>query len=222
MKKYYKVLLLAPAVLLSVWACKDSFLEENPKGVISDAAASTKKGAEELVIGAYAVLDGQVNGINNWNASEDNWIFGSVAGGDAHKGSNAGDQAEANQIERYENSPSNGYFNGKWIASYEGIARCNAAIRALTKLTSEDIADADKTRLIAEVRFLRGHYHFEAKKMFRDIPFVDETVEYGKNNYRVGNTADVWPLIEADLLHAYTTLSWCNVSQMLYVSTKIC
>jgi starch-binding outer membrane protein, SusD/RagB family len=207
MKKYYRLLILAPALLLSVWACKDSFLEETPIGQINDETAGTKKGAEELLIGAYAVLDGQVNGINNWNASEDNWIFGSVAGGDAHKGSNSGDQAEANQIERYENSPNNGYFNGKWIACYEGVARANAAIRAISKLTTEQIADADKQRLLGEATFLRGHYHFEAKKMFRDIVFVDETVEYTKNNYRLSNAGDAWPKIEADLKFAYETLS---------------
>lgn len=213
MKKFIKkgFLLLIPAVMLSVWSCKEEFLEQDPLGQLSDSDVQTKLGAEELVIGAYAMLDGVFNGNGpgQWSASGTNWVYGSVAGGDAHKGSNQGDQSDINPIERYEYNATNPYFNAKWQAVYQGVGRANAAIRAINGLDEEAISAADKKSLLAQAIFLRGHYHFEAKRMWNKIPYVDETVTYAEGNYNVPNTlpdAEIWAKIQADFQHAYDNL----------------
>ena len=64
------------------------------------------------------------------------------------------------------------------------------------------ISAADSKRITAEARFLRAHYHFEAKKMWNNVPYVDE-----KNTVlKLTNTADIWPNIEADFQFAYDNL----------------
>ena len=73
-----------------------------------------------------------------------------------------------------------------------------------------DIDPADTVQFTAEARFLRAHYMMELKKVFGNVPYVDESVTYVAGNWRVPNSADVatnntdvWPKIEADLQYAY-------------------
>jgi hypothetical protein len=42
-----------------VSACKDSFLSRDPQGQYSPTALKTPSGVEGLLIGAYAMIDGQ-------------------------------------------------------------------------------------------------------------------------------------------------------------------
>src|SRR5207248_1758581 len=58
----------------------------------------------------------------------------------------------------------------------------------------------------AEARFLRGHYNFELKKLFGNVPWIDESVSYTAGNFLIPNTADILPNIEADFLYAYNNL----------------
>ena len=50
------------------------------------------------------------------------------------------------------------------------------------------------------------HYHFEAKKMWNNIPFVDENITYEAGNYKMSNEVDIWPFIEEDLKYAVDSL----------------
>ena len=47
------------------------------------------------------------------------------------------------------------------------------------------LTPADTTEIRAEAAFLRGVYHLEAKKMWKNIPYIDETIDVAKNNYLV-------------------------------------
>jgi hypothetical protein len=186
------------------WSCSKSFLERNPIGTLDANTLANEKGVEALLVGTYSVLDGFVNGggifLGGWQSSGTNWVYGSIAGGDAHKGSDAGDQPDINPIETFTATATNGYFSLKFSVVYEGIARANSVLKQLKAAT--DISDANKKRIEGEARFLRGHYHFEAKKMWNKVPFVDENV----TDFNVGNDADIWPQIEADLKFAYDNL----------------
>lgn len=174
-------------------ACKDSFLEQDTIGVLTEQDAQSAKGARQFLTASYAALKGI-----NWEGGGSNWVFGSISGGDANKGSDAGDQADVNPIQQFTHTPENNYFNVKWRALYEGIARTNSTIRILNNLTDKDLTATEKTQLLAEARFLRGYYHFEAKKMWNNIPLVDETVTYENQNFKVANSTD-WSKIMADL-----------------------
>lgn len=201
-KAIIALLSIAVVSVLVLYACKKSFLSRDPIGELRDEDVQSQKGVEELLVGAYAVLDGSYNDFN-WQSSITNWVYGSICGGDAHKGSNAGDQAEVNPIERYEHLPTNEYFNIKWKAVYDGVARSNNVLKALARA---DVKEEDIPGIRAQARFLRGFYHLEAKKMWNKIPYVDETIDYVAGNYKVPNTEDAWPMIEADFKAAYDTL----------------
>jgi len=89
---------------------------------------------------------------------------------------------------------------------YDGIARTNDVLQILPKVA--DITEAARQEIIAESRFLRGHFHFELKKMYNMVPYIDETT-YDPNNLestKVPNSEDIWPRIVLDLQAAYTAL----------------
>jgi starch-binding outer membrane protein, SusD/RagB family len=193
-----------PVALMVAYSCEDSFLEQPQKGALGDELVITKKGAEQSLIGAYAALKGNQG---NYNGSNTGWVFGSIVGGDAHKGSDAGDQSDINSIANFTATSTNSYFNAKWITNYDGINRANSTIKILDKLEPSDISDADKTTLRAEARFLRGFFHFEVKKMWNMVPYVDEKIDYLLGNFKVPNDRDIWADIEADFKFGYDNLA---------------
>jgi hypothetical protein len=193
--------------MLVLGSCADNFIEQPALGALDDQVVTTADGAQKLLIGAYGALDGQqdagsaLGGGNPWEAAPDNWVYGTVAGGEASKGSFGGDQPAIDQIVKFISNPANGFYNTKWKALYEGVVRCNNTLRILSNV--EEIADAERLSIEAQAHFLRGHYYFELKKMWNMVPYIDETTEDANQP----NDADIWPLIEADFQFAYDNLS---------------
>lgn len=191
-------------------ACQKS-LEIPAQGALSDEVLATRAGVDALLTGAYAALDGQYNngsalnlaGGNAWEASPSNWVYGSIAGGEAHKGSDGSDQPAVDAIAKFTADPSNGYFNSKWRTVYEGVNRTNSTLRLLAQATT--ISDADRALLAAQARFLRGHYYFELKRMFNNVPWIDETIATTEASSQPNNV-DIWPKIEADFQYAMENL----------------
>ena len=196
-----RIALVSVSALTLTFACKDQFLEVPPTASLAQAQLSSKAGVEGALIGAYAQLAGK--GYSRL-AAGNNWVWGSIRGGENNKGTDAGDFTSINPMQRYEVQPTDGDLNSTWQAKYEGIARCNATINLANG--SKELSAADKTRIVAEARFLRGHYYFELKKLFNSVPYVDETQDYGKGIEKVANTEAFWDKIEADFAYAYTNL----------------
>jgi hypothetical protein len=197
--------------MLAVSACKDKYLEQLPAGVYNEKILLTKKGIDGLLINAYAGLDGNTAGAGGIGAAvgADNWIYGSILGGEAYKaGVNFTDQGPLNSVMQYDTPSSNPHIDAKWNSIYDGIARANLVLQTLPKITDPAITDADKKRLEAEARFIRAFQHFEGKKVFGNIPFIDEQVTDYKvpNTDAGGNYLNIWPRIEADLQFAYDNL----------------
>lgn len=192
------------AVIVLAVSCSKSFLDKAPIGSLDQNTLANKAGVEGLLIGAYSLLDGYGGAGGGWQSAGSNWVYGGVTSDDAYKGSDPGDQADIVPIETYAPTASNGYFNQKWQALYDGIQRCNDVIRIMANAT--DISAADKLRIEAQARFLRAHYHMDAKKMWNNVPFVDEKISYAAGNFNVANTTDIWPNIVADLDFAITNL----------------
>lgn len=182
-------------------SCGEEFLENTPLGVGNEEMLSNKPGVDAVLIGAYSLLDGVGAGPVN-TSSVSNWIYGSIASDDAYKGSDVGDQAQITTIERYIPQADIGAYNDKWIAVYDGVSRTNNVINLVGKAT--DMTDAEKAQAIGEARFLRAWYHFEAKKMWNLVPYVDEKVTDFIN---LPNDKDIWSFIEADAQFAIDNIS---------------
>ncbi|MEM7375088.1 MAG: RagB/SusD family nutrient uptake outer membrane protein [Bacteroidota bacterium] len=193
---------IACLFFLCLSSCSEDFLERQPLGVVGERQLETEDGAYALLMGAYSLLDG-IGTDNNgyWQAAGSNFIYGSIASDDAYKGASAPEQSPISQIERYETTAQNGFLDNKWRTLYDGISRCNDAIRVSQNVT--DLSEETRNVFLAEARFLRAHYHFDAVQLWGYIPYVDETV---LDLSELENTIIPWEQIEADLSFAVTHL----------------
>ena len=195
---------LSMALAISISSCKKS-LDKPLLGALESPLLETKDGVNGLLIGAYGALYGMagtsaIGGGNPWETSPDNWVLGGVAGGDANKGSIAGDVSEIEPIMQFYSDPTNVFYNSKWKADYEGISRANNVLKVVAKVPA--LTDAEKANIIGQARFLRGHYYFDLRKIFKNVPYIDETT----TNFNQPNNTDVWSKIEADFTFAYQNL----------------
>ena len=190
------------------FSCSDSFFEIAPQGAANLASLSNKNGVNALLVGAYSLLDGVGSGNVGRTSTSSNYVFGGITSGDAVKGTDAGDQPEQTYIEQFNWLSDNSYFFGKWWGMYDGVARANEAMLLAQSADVKDMTDAEKAQVVAEAKFLRGHFHFEAKKMWNKVPYISETVykREDPNSTKIPNTADIWPNIEKDFSDAAAVL----------------
>src|SRR6266487_1270472 len=207
---------MALVVLASgvAYACKD-FLDQPAQGTVEVASLETSAGVEGSLIAAYRSLDCSSSSAGSWGCAASNWVWGSVPSGDAHKGSNAGDQQPINDIETYYWSvgEAEGYLNQKWSQVYEGVFRANATLNLLNKVLARNPLEigADSLSIRGEALFLRAHYHFEAYRMWGHIPyyFETDTTPVAQGGFRKPNNLaldSIVKLIIADLNSAITLL----------------
>ncbi len=187
--------------MILLYSCGDDFLVVAPTGQLNGSLLSGKQGIDGALIAAYS----QVNGRFNRMASPSNWVWGSIRGGDANKGTDPGDFSDINPIQIYEALPTQGVIRDKYNGTYEGIARANAVLKLLA-VADPAVKDSEKIAFEAQAKFLRAHFYFELKRAFGDTPYVDETVDYGTGIEKVANNVDLWPKIEADLDFAIANL----------------
>jgi len=193
------------ATLALINACSKSFLKKDSLGTLDESTLANKEGVEGLLIGAYSQLNGFHGAFEGWFATPSNWAFGGVSSDDAYKGSDASDGTlDVGVLENHTVTSSNVAVAQKWGASFDGVGKCNIVLQFIPKAT--DIPADEINNLIGQARFLRGLYHFELKKVFNMVPYIDETVSYSAGNYNVPNNKDIWPNIEADFQYAADNL----------------
>ncbi|KAA9353436.1 RagB/SusD family nutrient uptake outer membrane protein [Larkinella humicola] len=204
--KALSLLLIAAGTLLTS-ACKD-FLEYQPQGTLSSDNIKSASNADALVTAAYASIgNGEMIG-----PIASMWVYGSIRSDDAYKG--GGGVADLEDLNFYEQhnltQPQQGgglYHPYTWENYYKAISRANVALRSITALTDASFPER-KTRL-AELRFLRGHAHFMLKMLFKNIPYIDETLS-NEQILTVSNRAmtndQLWDKIAADFQAAVDNL----------------
>src|SRR2546430_6683180 len=159
------------------YACKN-FLDTPSQGTIQQETLLSKAGVEAALIAAYRMLD-CTNSVGAWGCAASNWPFGDITSDDAYKGSEASDQPGATQIELYNwtTGQAPDYLDQKWSTVYEGVVRANSTLRLLERvqtLRPTEIPAGDAKGIRGEALFLRAHYHFEAWRMFGNVPYYHE------------------------------------------------
>jgi starch-binding outer membrane protein, SusD/RagB family len=203
MKRFFskKAMIATAAMLAFAISCKESFLEVKPTGSIAVDQLKSKKGIEGALISTYGAIHGyNIRMVHPWN-----WVWGSIRGGDANKGTDPGDFSDINPIQTFTYQSTQGVINDSYRGLYEIVARANNVLRLLSQ-ANPDVSDADKKRISAEVRFMRAHAYFSLKRNFNNTPIIEEALDYGGGIEKVKNDKDMWPQIEADMKYAYDNL----------------
>ncbi|RLJ80065.1 RagB/SusD family nutrient uptake outer membrane protein [Pedobacter alluvionis] len=167
MKKY--IITLAASLILAT-GCKKA-LEVGPKGSLNESQVATPAQAEGFVTAAYSQL-----GNDEINRAFSMYQYGNIRADDAYKGGGGINDGDVfHNMETFIASrPDQWNYDGIWFNIYVGIRRANEGIRVLSKF-SETEYPLVKTR-IAELRFLRGYWYLMLENLFKNIPYIDDTV----------------------------------------------
>lgn len=194
------------AGILTLPMCNSDWLEINRNGVIDENILADADGIDGVLIGAYSMLDG-VAGPSyggpsyGWESASSNWLYGDIRGLIANLGGDAGTSSDMLFIQNFNENTEQPYYTQalhvRWNSLYEAISRCNAAIN-VTRLALEkkSISQNQAELFEKQARALRGWYHFEAWRMWKMIPYVDEVT----NEKSLTNTADIRNQIIDDLI----------------------
>lgn len=194
-------------LILCLFTSCEWFLDESPRGVLNEDELNTEEQAEKLVIAAYSCL-----GNDNTTAPQHLWVYGDLRGGDAYKGGQGTqDQVSFHYYETFYLLRTNDdWLASKWYRLYVGVGRANKALRVLNNLNDFP----NKKKRIAEMRFLRGHFYFELKTLFKLVPYIDETVpseDYSKVSNREFTDIELWDKIIEDFRFAMDNLPEDNI-----------
>jgi len=192
-------MLIAAVMILSLVACKKSFLNISPKGqFLTENYYADQTQAYGALVGAYDAIRKNSGGFENMitmmNAGSDDHLAG---GGGATDG--AGIQGFSNYTLTAVIMP--GSF---WSDHYQGIFRANTL---LAKLPNTAMDATLKTRYAAEAKAVRALYYFNLVRMFKNVPLLLEPLT-ATNMYNVTQATPkaVYDQIEKDLEEAITIL----------------
>ena len=190
-------------VLVCGVGCSD-FLDMNPNGILDEESVSGVEQLDKLVISAYSML-----GNDHYDIPFNLWPYGNVRSDDAYKGGR--DESDIQDFHFYETSSNItanfGEPDGLWYNCYIAISRANNALRSLNNVSEQDFPN--KKIRIGECRFIRGHFYFLLKVLFKSIPYIDETVaieDYGTISNIALSNDELWQKIADDFKAAYDNL----------------
>ena len=95
-------------------------------------------------------------------------------------------------------------YLGTWTSWYPGIARTNKAISELRKFGK--MSDEDKTRLEAELKFMRAFLYFDLVKRYKQVILYDEDMDAYTKDKELGTEEQAWDFIMSDLVFAAKNL----------------
>jgi hypothetical protein len=203
-------LLIQFCLFIILTGCKKSFLQVPIQG--QGSPSTDNQVALNEVTGAYNALITPDPTQSEFGQYDIHGIYfitvTNIMSDDADKGSYAGDQALAEDIDNFQITSDNTYVSALWRGYYAGISRTNIAINALAQAALTPAVIAKST---AEMRFLRAYLYFNMVRMFGGVPLV-LTVPTGPQNqdssfYRRATASDVYnKAIIPDLRYAVANL----------------
>lgn len=162
--------LLLLLIIGFLYSCND-ILEVEPKGILNEEQVSTVEGAEGFVIAAYSSL-----GNDEINRAFSMYQYGNVRSDEAYKGGGGTSDGDVfHSMETFVYSrPDQWNYDGIWYYIYRGVKRANEGLKILDKFTEEEFPNVDVRK--AELRFLRGYWYLMLENLFKNIPYIDESI----------------------------------------------
>ncbi len=199
MKKYIFLIAFSFLFLETTRSCND-FLDYEPRGVLSESDVVTPKNVDGFVNAAYASL-----GNDHYDTPFSLWPYGNVRADDAYKGGSGTNDIQAFHFFEISNNIRSdfGELDRLWYLNYVGISRTNKAIAALNQLSDSEYPN--KQKRIAEMKFVRGHFYFMLKILFKYMPYVDETIpvdEYKNISNRKLTDQQLWDAVASNFEYA--------------------
>lgn len=192
LSKYLLIIIFSSLIL----SCEDFLKEENKSSITAENYFGNATGYESLVSAAYSSLR------DVWG--DDPWLF--CLGVDIYTrgeselvgGSYENRDIYSRGLNEYGDlDPQNSFVADFYSDIYKAIQTCNTAIARANN--AKDLAEARKTQLLAEVRFLRAYYYFLLAEQFGGVPIVENEINSAVTHFDRASEEDVYKFVLSEL-----------------------
>ncbi len=208
-KKYNKTALRVISYLLPLtsylfFSCSNFLDEQVPQATLTQDEVKDPKYIDNLLISSYAGL----LSIEDMNASFSLWNY-DTRSDDAYVG--GADFSDGEPFHRLEMGvgilTTDWPFSSIWTRFYNYLSRVSLSLDVLQTADQENAVIKQRT---AEMKFLRAYGHFQLKRLFKKIPFVNKPNMEEEDYNNLSNTEytndEGWQQIVNDLEDAYAVL----------------
>jgi len=207
--KYKKLTLRVISYLLPLtsylfFSCSNFLDEQVPQATLTQDEVKDPKYIDNLLISSYAGL----LSIEDMNASFSLWNY-DTRSDDAYVG--GADFSDGEPFHRLEMGvgilTTDWPFSSIWTRFYNYLSRVSLSLDVLQTADQENAVIKQRT---AEMKFLRAYGHFQLKRLFKKIPFVNKPNMEEEDYNNLSNTEytndEGWQQIINDLEDAYAVL----------------
>ena len=189
---------------LFLFSCSDFLEEQVPQATLTQDEVKNPEYIDNVLISAYAGLVS----IEDMNASFSLWNY-DTRSDDAYVGGS--DFSDGEPFHRLEKSTgvmtTDWPFSSIWNRFYNYLSRVSLSLDILASADQENATIQQRT---AEMKFLRAYGHFQLKRLFKKIPFVNKPNMEEEDYNNLSNTEytndEGWQQIINDLEDAYAVL----------------
>ena len=190
--------------LILLCSCSDFLDEQVPQATLTQDEVKNPEYIDNVLISAYAGLVS----IEDMNASFSLWNY-DTRSDDAYVGGS--DFSDGEPFHRLEKSTgvmtTDWPFSSIWTRFYNYLSRVSLSLDILASADQENATIRQRT---AEMKFLRAYGHFQLKRLFKKIPFVNKLNMEEEDYNNLSNTEytndEGWQQIINDLEDAYAVL----------------
>ena len=191
-------------VICGLTSCSDFLDEQVPQATLTQDEVKNPEYIDNVLISAYAGLVS----IEDMNASFSLWNY-DTRSDDAYVGGS--DFSDGEPFHRLEKSTgvmtTDWPFSSIWTRFYNYLSRVSLSLDILASADQENATIRQRT---AEMKFLRAYGHFQLKRLFKKIPFVNKLNMEEEDYNSLSNTEytndEGWQQIINDLEDAYAVL----------------
>ena len=185
-------------------ACSEFLEEQVPQATLTQDEVKDAKYIDNVIISAYAGL----LSIEDMNASFSLWNYDTRSDDAYVGGADASDGGPFHNLEKEVCINTTDWpFASIWGKLYNYLSRVSLSLDVLQTADQEDAKIQQRT---AEMKFLRAYGHFQLKRLFKKIPFVNKPNMQEEDYNNLSNTEytndEGWQQIINDLEEAYNVL----------------
>ena len=204
MKTKIFFIICAICVICGFSSCSNFLEEQVPQATLTQDEVKNPEYIDNVLISAYAGLVS----IEDMNASFSLWNY-DTRSDDAYVGGS--DFSDGEPFHRLEKSTgvmtTDWPFSSIWNRFYNYLSRVSLSLDILASADQDNVIIQQRT---AEMKFLRAYGHFQLKRLFKKIPFVNKPNMEEEDYNNLSNTEytndEGWQQIINDLEDAYAVL----------------
>ena len=174
MKKIVRHIKFGLLLLLPLGMASSCSLDEyNPSGLTLDAMAATQDGYQSLINQCYFGFERFFAGSSR-SGSDPTWVH--LTEGNSDLWTSVANMSTTSAELFWFDATNTNYANGFWNAAYDGIGSCNTAIE---RAHLAPFTETDLNKLLAQARFLRAIYYFDAVRQWGGVTLITESPKGG-------------------------------------------